>query len=257
MTDTIRCREKHQESYHLGTAALLWVWVSVTMQYVATYVSVSYVFFRVCLGMGVDVCLSMQLHACVCVTYVFSHGFSGCGCVVCMHGSLCGWVSLMYGVSLGVGVCHFGMGFLWVWVSVTQVWGFSGQSGCGCMFASVCHLGMGGFWVWVYVCIFVSLRYGFFGGVGVCLHLCVAQVWGFSGCGLCLHMCVIQAWGFCGCGCMHLFVTQVWGFFGCGCMSTYMSRRLCGCVPLRYGGSLGVGVSVHVGVMCISTRTHM
>ena len=38
------------------------------------------------------------------------------------------------------------------------------------MFASVCHLGMGGFWVWVYVCIFVSLRYGFWGGVGVSIN---------------------------------------------------------------------------------------
>ena len=85
---------------------------------------------------------------CVFVTDIFSHGFSGCGCVhrcigvcvVCMHVSLCGWVSLMNGVSLCVGVCHLGMGFRWVWVPVTYVWGFSG---CGCVSASVCHLGMG------------------------------------------------------------------------------------------------------------------
>ena len=61
MTDTIRCREKHQESYHLGTAALLWVCVSVC---VAT-------------------CMSVH------VTYVFLQGFCRYGCVHVLGVGVC------------------------------------------------------------------------------------------------------------------------------------------------------------------------
>ena len=161
MTDTIRCREKHQESYHLGTAALLWVGVCLC-SYMRVCMSLMY-FYRVSLGMGVYmfwvwVSVSLCSHMCVYLSLTYFHMvslgvgvstdvlvcvLSACmshcvgGCHLCM-GFLCGCLSLRYGVTQGVGVCHLCMGFLWVWV-------------------------------YVYIC--VSLRYGVPLGVGVCICL--------------------------------------------------------------------------------------
>ena len=179
---------------------MFWVWVSVSLcSYMHMYVSRFFTWF-----LWVWVCLHMYW---VCV-------LSAC-------------------MSHCVGECHLCMGFLWGWVSVTLVWGFSGCGWVSCM---------GVFWVWV------SLRYGGFLGVGVCLHLCVRYgvslvvgvcicLWlryGVSlGVGVCLHTCLIVCVDVC-----HLGM----GFSGCWCVCP------CGCnvyIYSRTHASVWVCVRAH------------